>query len=193
MTTYLLIIVTAYLVGSLPLVSLWKGKGFRAWPPHDGVYQPRNLSESMWILFLEVGKGAIATLLGLMFLGWSGAAFAALMVVTGHLFPIFTGFRGGKGMAVSAGSLLILSPFLFIIGIGIYVTVLLLTRYLSISAVVATGGVLLLSLVLFPSFYVIIVVFILGTLILFRYREPIARWRRGSERPFHFRGFRRWG
>ncbi|SFS76185.1 glycerol-3-phosphate acyltransferase [Marininema halotolerans] len=193
MTTYLLIIVTAYLTGSLPLVSLWRGKGFRAWPPPDGVYQPRDFSESLWMLLLEISKGAIATLLGLMFLGWSGAAMAALMVVTGHLFPIFTGFRGGKGMAVSAGALLILSPFLFILGIGIYVAVLLLTRYLSISAVVATGGVLLLSLVLFPSFYVILVVFILGGLILIRYREPLARWRRGSERPFHFRGFRRWG
>ncbi|MFC4075576.1 glycerol-3-phosphate acyltransferase [Salinithrix halophila] len=190
--TLLLIIVTAYLIGALPLVALWRGKGFRPWPPSTGVYQPRHLSESFWILGLEMGKGGMAALLGLLFQGWLGAAFAAVAVVVGQIFPIFTGFRGGKGVAVSAGALLVLSPYLFVIGLGIYLAVLLITRYLSLSAVTATIAVFLLSLVLFPKFYLILVTFTLGGLVLFRYREPLARWRRGSEPPFRLRGLKRW-
>ncbi|SMO73543.1 glycerol-3-phosphate acyltransferase [Melghirimyces algeriensis] len=185
--TLFLISVTAYLVGSIPILAFFRGK------PLVGIYPVRNLREALIIIGMQMSKGALVTLMGLMVSGWIGAAFAAVAVVLGDLFPVFSRFQGGTGVAVTAGALAILSPLLILLGVGIYLITLLLTRYLSLSLVLSAVGVMLLTLVLFPKLYVVLVVFFVGVLILFRQRGLFRRWRRGREAPIRgWHGLRRW-
>lgn len=185
--TVILIIVIAYLIGSLPVSFLWGWMRVKqrrvmvsAHPPHDPLV----------VLGLQVGKGVIAAVLGLLFAGWIGAAVAAIAVVTGEVFSVFRGFQGGDGAAVAAGALLVLSPLLILLGIVIYGLSLFLTRYFSLSTIVTAVLLMALSLVLFPTIPVILVVFFTGGLVLFRHWGSWGRWKRGLENPFHRKWFR---
>lgn len=190
----ILSVVIAYLIGSLPVLYFLSGQGriprLTSVPP-AGIRPGRGFREGLTFVGLQMGKGALATLAGLVLGGWSGATLAAAGVVLGDLFPFFRGFQGGDGVAVAAGALLILSPLLILLGVGIYLTTLFLTRYLSLSVFFASVGVMLLALVLFPGFYVASVVILMGGLILLRYKRHLERWRKGVEVPVWRRGLRR--
>lgn len=58
----------------------------------------------------DIGKGALASTIGRMLAGPAGAQFAGICVVAGHCFPVFSHFRGGKGLAACAGSSLVTFP-----------------------------------------------------------------------------------
>lgn len=193
--TLILIVVIAYLIGSLPVLSFLRGQGriprVTSFPP-TGMRPGRGGREGLTLLGLQMGKGALATLAGLGLAGWSGGALAAAAVVLGDLFPVFQGFHGGSGAAVAAGALLILSPLLIVLGLGVYLMTLFLTRYFSLSLFFASIGVMLFALVLFPGLYVVLVVFFAGGLILLRHKGDLDRWHKGREAPVWRRGLRRW-
>ena len=116
--------------------------------------------------------------------------------VLGHLFPVYLTFKGGKGVATSAGVVLGLWPFYTLPGIGVVLLFLLvfaITRTVSLGSIVASGG--------FPVMFVLIglamgwpvfgqqlplLVFgaLLGGLIVWRHRANIVRLRRGTENSF---------
>lgn len=85
-------------------------------------------------------KGVLSVVLGNLLGGRMGALAAAVAVVIGHLFPVFFGFRGGKGVATAAGTVLALSPVTLAILLVPFGLILLLTRYMSLAAI--TVGVL---------------------------------------------------
>src|SRR5262245_20652249 len=64
---------------------------------------------------------------------------AAISSVLGHLYPPWLKFQGGKGVATSAGALLALTPGPTLIGVAIWVTVFLLTRYVSLASILAAA------------------------------------------------------
>ena len=63
--------------------------------------------------------------------------FAAISCVLGHVFPVWLGFKGGKGVATSAGTLFGLMPLAALIGLGVWVVVFELTRYVSVASIAA--------------------------------------------------------
>ncbi|QKG83504.1 glycerol-3-phosphate acyltransferase [Kroppenstedtia pulmonis] len=166
------VMVISYAIGAFPLNMILFSKGFH-----------RRLHHSFLPIGLDIGTGALASLLGLMMAGWTGASLAALSVVLGRVYPIFTGFQGEYGVGVAAGALLILSPLLMLMGVSIFLVILLLTRYPSVSIVFTIVLVMLLTLFFFPEFYVTWVVFCVGGLILYQYK--------GSANPWH--SLRGWG
>ena len=60
-----------------------------------------------------------------------------MAAVVGHIFPVFAGFRGGKGVATLLGMILVVQPVIAISCIGVFVLVLYLTRYVSLSSILA--------------------------------------------------------
>ncbi len=65
--------------------------------------------------------------------GYIGAFFAVL----GHIYPIFHGFKGGKGILVTAGVMVVLSPWVLCIILGTFIVVVLITRYVSLASICA--------------------------------------------------------
>jgi glycerol-3-phosphate acyltransferase PlsY len=86
---------------------------------------------------LDIAKGAAAVLLAEWLVGgsWWPIAAAALAIV-GHVFPVWTGFKGGKGVAVGAGALIGLVPLASAALIVLWVLLVLLTRYVSVASIV---------------------------------------------------------
>ncbi|MBA4603038.1 glycerol-3-phosphate acyltransferase [Thermoactinomyces mirandus] len=181
---FLIIMVAAYLTGALPL-HLWAlGRS----PSHFTLHR----REIFLVIVVDLVKGMAVTLFGLALGGWPGACLAAILVVVGSMYSVFLGFRGGYGLSVAAGALLILSPMLILFGIIVYVISLLATRYLFISTLLTTIAMILLGLVLATHFYALVAILIVGGLIFLRTKPKWRRVRRKIEPPYRFKNpFRR--
>ncbi|MBQ7171529.1 MAG: glycerol-3-phosphate 1-O-acyltransferase PlsY [Clostridia bacterium] len=107
---------------------------------------------------------------------------AAFFCVTGHCFPVYHKFRGGKGVAAAAGAMLILSPLTFLICLAVFLILVLWTKYVSLGSVIAALMYpLVLSRVGGPGVSVLFALAI-GLLVVFRHKENIKRLREGKEK-----------
>jgi len=110
------------------------------------------------------------------------AAICVLAAVIGHCWPVFIRFKGGKGMATTAGSVLFLMPKVFFCLAVIFILIVLFSRYVSLASI--SGAILLpLTTVLWsqPRGYLIMSI-ILMVVVIYRHRENIERLRNGNER-----------
>ena len=95
------------------------------------------------VLLGDFGKAVAAVLLARVIFHWAditvmdGGYVGALAVLLGHLFPVFFGFRGGKGVLASAGIMLVLNPTVFAFLVPVIVIIMLLTRIVSLGSVIA--------------------------------------------------------
>ena len=139
------------------------------------------------VFALDVAKGVLPVLIAASVSSdtWLEAA-TATVVVVGHVFPVFAGFRGGRGVATGVGAAAALLPWAGIAGIVVFVPVVLLTRYVSLGSVLGVGTV-------FAGFVVAMVAYdlptphfvfalIIGPLIIGMHRDNILRLLRGTER-----------
>ncbi|HVP40255.1 MAG TPA: glycerol-3-phosphate 1-O-acyltransferase PlsY [Candidatus Saccharimonadales bacterium] len=142
-----LLLVTAYFLGSLPW-ALWAARLRRVDLRAVGsgnlgatnVYRALGPAWGVGVLALDMGKGALAVALA-RGLGAGGPAWlppAALVVaVLGHVFTVFAGFRGGKGVATGLGGFLALVPLAGGIAVGAWVVLFALTRMVSAASLAA--------------------------------------------------------
>lgn len=131
-------------------------------------------------LLLDSGKGAIAVLLA-RWLGGEGAALVAgAAAFLGHLFPVFLGFKGGKGVATFLGTLIALSWPVGLMACGLWLLTAALTRISSLSALVAAAGAPLLALG-FGARGLALAALFMAALIFLRHRANIARLVAGTE------------
>ena len=130
-------------------------------------------------------KGVIpivaARLLGLE--GWALAA-VALATFLGHLYPVFFGFRGGKGVATALGILLALLPVLGLSILGLWILVFAVTRVSSMAALLAAIGAVPIVFAVSSATSMRVLVLVLVLLVLWRHRANIRRLLDGSEHPF---------
>jgi glycerol-3-phosphate acyltransferase PlsY len=128
----------AYLLGSVPcgviLTRIFSDVDIRsAGSGNIGAYNVfRIAGKRLGLMTLggDLLKGAIPVLVGVFWLGVSDwkvevlVSLIALSAFAGHLFPLFLGFKGGKGVATAAGCFLVISPIVFLVGVMVYVLVL---------------------------------------------------------------------
>jgi glycerol-3-phosphate acyltransferase PlsY len=136
--TNILIIVGAYLIGSIPFsiiaTRLLKGTDVRTHGSgHAGATNTMRVAgwfPGIMVMILDIGKGAVVAWLATRFGAGSTIAWmATVSVVVGHCWPIFAGFRGGMGMATSGGALLVFWPLGFVLGIGLAAAMQLVVRH----------------------------------------------------------------
>jgi len=136
----------AYLLGSVSfavlLVRSTTGKDIRSEGSGNAgatnVLRAHGKALGLAVAALDVGKGAAAVaLVRLATADPRYSAAAALAAVVGHVFPVFYGFRGGKGVATAFGAFLVLAPASALVCAGIFVAVVAATRYVSLGSVVA--------------------------------------------------------
>lgn len=198
-------LLAGYVAGSLPF-GLWLGLGLRGVDVRTvgsgnlgatNVYRSLGPGIGVVTLLLDIAKGALpvwllpVSPLGAAFPGgpeWC-AITAAFAAVAGHVWTFLAGFKGGKGVATSAGVLLALSPPSFAVFAGVFLAVLLLTRYVSLGSMLGAVAFCVAlarfspSGVASPSFSVGV---LLAVLVVVRHRDNIGRLVRGEERRFRF-------
>jgi acyl phosphate:glycerol-3-phosphate acyltransferase len=194
-----------YVSGSLPF-GLWLGRWLRGVDVRTmgsgnlgatNVYRSLGPGIGVATLLLDIAKGAAPVWLlphsglGAAFPGgpeWCALA-AAFAAVAGHVWTFLAGFKGGKGVATSAGVLLALSPPSFGVFVGVFLVTLLATRFVSLGSML---GAVAFSIALArfspagvasPSFAVGA---LLAVLVIVRHKENIGRLLRGEERRFAF-------
>ena len=195
MVAYLVLVPIGYLIGSIPF-GLLAGKLVADVDVRDhgsgkigmtNVLRTAGVWAAASVLLLDMGKAVAAVVIARLLFDSRGVeAAAALAVLFGHNWPVFIGFRGGRGTASGWGGLLILSPVAGIFASVLGVSLIALTRYVSLGSITAAalGSVMLVGLALLGhepmvySWYGIIG----GTLIVVRHRDNIQRLLKGTER-----------
>lgn len=185
---YLLCFALGYLLGSIPFgLVLTKLAGLgdvRAIGSGNigatNVLRTGNKGLAALTLLLDLLKGAAAVLIAGSFAGTPGAIVAGLGAFLGHLFPVWLGFRGGKGVATYIGVALGLYWPAAVGFCLVWLLVALLTRYSSLSALTASAATVIGLAVL--GLWPLVVLFGLMTALLYlRHKENIGRLRRGEE------------
>ena len=149
----ILLLPFAYLLGSVPwgviLTRIFSDVDVRtAGSKNIGAYNVfREAGKGLGLMTLggDLLKGAIPVLVGISWLGasdWKGEVLVCLVALSafaGHLFPVFLGFKGGKGVATAAGCFLVISPFVFLVCVLVYVLVLCCWGYSSAGSLSAAA------------------------------------------------------
>lgn len=108
-------------------------------------------------------------------------AACATAAFLGHLFPVYFGFQGGKGVATFFGALLALAPPLGLAFAGLWLLVAFVTRYSSLAALTATAAIPVVAFTLGHSLEVVVATAVMGGAIFYRHRANIARLLEGTE------------
>lgn len=132
-------------------------------------------------LVLDALKGAVAVWIGGYIDGAFGMAFAGFGAVLGHLFPVWLGFKGGKGIATGAGVLLTAMPLIGLIGAAIWLASAIITRISSLSSLIACAAMPVLAIALQRPFPLQAMAVLVAVLIYERHRANIARLVAGTE------------
>lgn len=134
---------------------------------------------SLLTLLGDCVKGLIACLLGRWLGGDLGMLLAGLCVTLGHDFPVFFGFKGGKGIATSLGMILVISPVLALSLLSVVLIVVALTGLMSLGSVMVSVAYPILTAIIFRGHanYPLFVIFsiICGLLSLYCHRKNIVR------------------
>ena len=190
---FLILLAVSFFLGSLPFgywIPLWlhrqdirtRGSGNPGFTNVWRVFGPRT---ALPVLFLDIGKGMLATFLVLRTTGSLDFAFlAGGAAVLGHIFSPFLRGKGGKGIATGFGALIPLYHGYLLIPLLAFLVGFLATRYVSVGSLLGTVAFLLVTL-LVPPFRESLV-FVLGgfavtVLVFYRHRENILRLLRGRE------------
>jgi glycerol-3-phosphate acyltransferase PlsY len=185
-----LLVLLCYLLGSIPFSyifsRIWGGVDIRAKGTGNvgatNVLRTLGVKIALASLIGDFCKGVLAAWLGFYVGGEILAALCAIAVVAGHCWPIFLGFKGGKGVATSAGVLLVLTPpIMFMIAIT-FVTIIAVTRYVSLGSVCGAALLPLLLFFMHQPWSYIIMGLVLTSIVLFGHRENIERLRKGTEK-----------
>jgi glycerol-3-phosphate acyltransferase PlsY len=149
-------------------------------------------SAAVFVVIGDFLKGVLACLIGRYLAGevtpgvFAGEYIAGIFAVIGHNWPVYFGFRGGKGVMTSFAIVIMFSPVLALICLAGFILVVAITRYVSLGSIIAGAMFPVLTLAFGePELMVIIAVF-LALLIVFRHAGNIKRLLNGNEKKLSF-------
>jgi glycerol-3-phosphate acyltransferase PlsY len=194
-----LLLILAYLIGSIP-TSVWVSKRFFGFDIRDygsgnpGATNTYRVLGSKWgtaVLVLDMLKGMAAVQLAWLLPEYIDSEWRmdnlqtclGLAAVLGHIFPLWAEFKGGKGVATLFGMILGISPWTAVSCVGVFLLVLYLTRFVSLSSVLASIAFPVFILVVFNVENPLYRVFAISValLVLLTHQKNIGRLLRGDE------------
>lgn len=186
---YVLIAVAAYLLGSIStglLISKEKNVDLRNLGSKNtgasNVLRVMGLKAGAITFVGDVVKALLACALGLWLGGRNGGLLAGLMVILGHNWPVYHGFKGGKGVACSCAVMLVLFPVPAVISFLTAIVVIYFTRMISLGSM---SMLCLFALILFVTHWgdwmVCLWALVLAALCVYRHRANIKRILNGTE------------
>ncbi|HPM19481.1 MAG TPA: glycerol-3-phosphate 1-O-acyltransferase PlsY [Bacteroidales bacterium] len=191
---------TAYLLGSIPS-AVWVGRLFHGIDVREhgsgnagatNVIRVLGWKTGIPVLLFDMAKGFLAAMLPRLFnLAPQDSAmlvnlqiFTGLMAITGHIFPVFAGFRGGKGVAAMFGILLAIHPPVTLLCLGVFLVFFLSTGIVSIGSMAAgiAFPIFLLTFFKTPSVFFRIFSVVVAVALLVTHRKNIQRLLKGEEK-----------
>jgi glycerol-3-phosphate acyltransferase PlsY len=202
-TFYIIIaVILAYFMGSIPS-AVWAGKLFHGIDIREhgsgnagatNVIRVLGWKTGIPVMIVDVAKGWLAAYLPIVFsLADIGSAqltnlqiLTGVAAIVGHIYPVFAGFRGGKGVGSTFGVLLALHPVLTLLCFAVFIAVLFLTGYVSVSSMTAGIAFPVLLFTLFGTPSIIFKVFsiLIASGFILTHRKNIRRLIRGEEPKF---------
>lgn len=195
MTELLPWLAASYLLGSIPTsyltVRLIKGQDLRSLGSGNlgatNLFRVLGWKYAVPVALFDMLKGAVPVLLFAPRAGGSDstAILLGLAAITGHVFSIFVGFKGGKGVATGAGVVLGLAPWAFLVALATWALIVKMSGYVSLGSIVASGILPLAVYILHPERRPLVWVFgVLAGAILLLHRANIQRLLAGTENRF---------
>ena len=187
----MLVILAAYLIGSIPFALILA----RRWGAGDlrrvgsgnlgaaNVFRTSGATPGIIVALLDAAKGAASVFLAQRWtVGAEWPAAAGVAAVLGHVFPVWAGFRGGKGVATAAGAFGVLAPAAALSALGVFATGAWATRYISFASVLAAAALPPIAYFSGSTPAVVTAAALAAVLIIVRHRTNLMRLRTGTER-----------
>lgn len=191
---FIFILIISYILGAIPfayiMTRLLTGKDVRSYGSGNvgATNAARILGFKYGILvgLLDILKGILAVSLAKILLPVDSPTyyllFAALTVIIGHNWSIFLGFSGGKGVATTFGVIFSIYPLVFFVFLFLWITLILLTRYVSLASMISAIMVPIIVYIRTADIYHFLFTLLFALLIVFRHSSNIKRLINGSER-----------
>ena len=194
------ILILAYLIGSVP-TSVWVGKSFFGLDIRQHGSKNAGATNAMRIFGWKAG---LAVLIVDVFKGWLAVnlihltnyyipetgdfvefqLLLGIAAILGHIFPVYVGFKGGKGVATLFGLVLAINTEPTLLCVGIFIITLIITKYVSLSSMVAGFAFPVVVIFIFKNTTPSLVIFsmIIAILLLFTHQKNIERLLRREEK-----------
>jgi glycerol-3-phosphate acyltransferase PlsY len=187
-----LILILAYLLGSIPFgVVLARARNINLRSEGSGNIGATNVARvlgrkaGLLTLLGDLAKGAVAVAIADRWMAdpaW--VALAGLLAFLGHLYSVFLGFKGGKGVATGLGIFLYLMPLAAASSVAVFAVALWGTKFVSVGSIAAALVLPLAGIVFKMPLPYIALSAVMGGLVVFKHRDNIERLLAGTESPF---------
>ena len=191
-------ILSAYFLGAIPASFIFakflKGIDIRQVGSGNvgatNVFRAVGKLPALFVLLIDISKGAVAaTLIAKYFYSSndifdyiSYRALLGYIAICGHVWPVFLGFKGGKGVATIIGATITLAPFVFALSGIVWLIVFFLTNYVSLASIAMAVSLAISASILNQPFPIIIFTIAACGLSIYKHKDNIKRLVRGEER-----------
>ena len=194
-TALALSLVLGYVLGAIP-IGIIAGRACAGIDPREAgsrnigftnVLRVAGKTAGTVTLVGDMGKGALAVYLARVLLGPSAGdsvLAAGAAAILGHIFPVFLGFKGGKGVATALGVLLVAEPLIGGCLVAVWLASAAVWRMSSLAALIAFGSLPLWAWLFHPTAPMAALATGIMILIVYRHRENISRLQTGTESKF---------
>jgi glycerol-3-phosphate acyltransferase PlsY len=197
----LLCVIAAYLIGSISF-AIVASRIFRLPDPRSygsgnpgatNVLRSGRKAAALLTLLGDAAKGLITILVArylapVLGLGEATVAACGVAVFLGHLYPVYFGFKGGKGVATALGVLLGLNVWIALVGLVVFALVAVISRYVSLASVVTAAVLVVVAPVQLGLTPISAAIAIIAVLVIWRHRANMARLISGTESKLGVRG-----
>ena len=183
-------VLAAYIIGSIPFALIMA----RRWGTSDlrligsgnlgaaNVWRATGATAGVLVALLDILKGAAGVVVAQRLNSDAAApAVAGVAAVVGHIYPVWLGFRGGKGVATSCGVFAVLTPLAVLAALGVFALSVWITKYISAGSVMASLALPPLAYAIGSPGSVVAAAAVVAALVLFRHRSNLTRVRAGTE------------
>ena len=189
---------SAYLIGSIPTAYLFarllKGVDIREHGSGNvgatNVFRVVGKKQGIFVLLIDFLKGFLPVALFPLIFNIDKSIIKpeifsmiiGICAISGHIWPVFLKFKGGKGVATTAGALLAFIPDIFFIGLIVWCIFFIIFRYVSIASIAASLSLPIASIALNKPLIIVLFCIVLFSLGTFKHRSNIARLIQGTEK-----------
>ncbi|MGI6181663.1 MAG: glycerol-3-phosphate 1-O-acyltransferase PlsY [Agathobaculum sp.] len=192
---FAIIAVSAYLLGSLSFAiivcKVTLGKDIREYGSGNAgltnAYRTMGAGKTLFVLLGDIAKGAAAVSIGMLLAGPIGKLVAGIFVILGHMFPLYFGFRGGKGVLVGAVMLALFDWRVFLVALVLFMGAVILTKWISLGSILGAISFPITTFIFYRDTTLTAMAFGMAAAVVFMHRSNIARILQGKENKFSFK------